>query len=190
MSYASHPVRLCGERLILDFLNTADWAADGGVVHEKLATPADVDRWMTAAGLDGVSGPKTARELTRLKTFRAALRAMILQVAGEEGEIPDGIRAVNTALRGIRGDVLAETGSPAAASAAGVPLQAVLAISAAAVLADPRERARIKVCPGDNCGWLFLDETRNARRRWCSMETCGNRAKARRHYRRSQAEGG
>lgn len=32
------------------------------------------------------------------------------------------------------------------------------------------------------CGWLFLDTSRNRSRRWCSMETCGNRAKARRHY--------
>ncbi len=34
------------------------------------------------------------------------------------------------------------------------------------------------------CGWLFLDTSRNRSRRWCSMETCGNRAKAMRHYRR------
>ncbi|WP_299396564.1 CGNR zinc finger domain-containing protein [Pelagibius sp.] len=186
MSYASHPVRLCGERLILDFLNTADWAADGEVVHEKLATPADVDRWMAAAGLDGVAGPKTARELARLKAFRAALRATVLKVAGGKDGARDGVRAVNTALRGIRNDALAEAGGPAAVSAAG-RLQAVLAISAAALLADPRERVRIKICPADNCGWLFVDETRNGRRRWCSMETCGNRAKARRHYQRSQA---
>ncbi|HIC80680.1 MAG TPA: hypothetical protein EYP07_06905, partial [Kiloniellaceae bacterium] len=182
MSYATHPVRLCGERLILDFLNTADWAADGGVVHEKLATPADVDRWTAAAGLDGVTGPKTARELARLKTFRAAVRATVLQVADGDRDVQDGIRALNAALRGIRGDVLSETGGPVAVAAAG-GLQAVLAISAAALLTDPRDRARIKICPGDNCGWLFVDETRNARRRWCSMETCGNRAKARRHYR-------
>ncbi|MEM7117400.1 MAG: ABATE domain-containing protein [Chloroflexota bacterium] len=36
------------------------------------------------------------------------------------------------------------------------------------------------------CGWLFLDVSRNRSRRWCSMETCGNRAKAMRHYRRTK----
>ena len=36
------------------------------------------------------------------------------------------------------------------------------------------------------CGWLFLDTSRNRSRRWCSMETCGNRAKAMRHYRRTK----
>lgn len=44
----------------------------------------------------------------------------------------------------------------------------------------------IKECPGDDgCGWLFVDTSRNYRRRWCDMEGCGNRAKARRHYERT-----
>jgi predicted RNA-binding Zn ribbon-like protein len=47
------------------------------------------------------------------------------------------------------------------------------------------ERRRIKECPApDGCGWLFLDASKNAARRWCDMRTCGNIAKARRHYRR------
>jgi predicted RNA-binding Zn ribbon-like protein len=45
---------------------------------------------------------------------------------------------------------------------------------------------RVGQCADDRCGWLFLDVSRNGSRRWCSMEACGNRAKARRHYRRSQ----
>jgi predicted RNA-binding Zn ribbon-like protein len=46
---------------------------------------------------------------------------------------------------------------------------------------------RIRECPGQgNCGWLFLDLSKNASRRWCDMRVCGNRAKARRHYARAQ----
>ena len=41
---------------------------------------------------------------------------------------------------------------------------------------------RLKVCSDDNCGWLFVDMSKNKSRRWCSMKDCGNRAKARRHY--------
>src|ERR671930_579256 len=45
---------------------------------------------------------------------------------------------------------------------------------------------RVRECPGDDtCGWLFLDTSRNGSRRWCDMRTCGNRAKARRYYRRA-----
>jgi len=45
----------------------------------------------------------------------------------------------------------------------------------------------VGVCPGEGCGWLFFDTSKNRSRRWCAMEDCGNRAKARRHYRRSRA---
>src|SRR5581483_5720104 len=47
--------------------------------------------------------------------------------------------------------------------------------------------ARVRECDGASCTWLFLDESRNRSRRWCSMESCGNRAKARRHYRKRRA---
>jgi predicted RNA-binding Zn ribbon-like protein len=44
---------------------------------------------------------------------------------------------------------------------------------------------KVRQCEDDRgCGWLFVDESRAQRRRWCSMGDCGNRAKARRHYRR------
>jgi predicted RNA-binding Zn ribbon-like protein len=46
------------------------------------------------------------------------------------------------------------------------------------------EAQRVSECRGDDCGWLFVDQTRNHSRHWCSMDGCGNRAKARRHYAR------
>jgi predicted RNA-binding Zn ribbon-like protein len=42
------------------------------------------------------------------------------------------------------------------------------------------------MCGGGLCGWLFLDESRGKRRRWCDMKDCGNREKARRYYRQQQ----
>lgn len=61
-----------------------------------------------------------------------------------------------------------------------------IARSAADLLVSP-ELARVTQCDGSNCTWLFLDQSRTRNRRWCSMESCGNRAKARRHYHRSKA---
>jgi predicted RNA-binding Zn ribbon-like protein len=46
--------------------------------------------------------------------------------------------------------------------------------------------ARLRQCANRECGWLFLDTTKNNSRRWCSMEECGSRDKARRYYRRSR----
>jgi predicted RNA-binding Zn ribbon-like protein len=40
---------------------------------------------------------------------------------------------------------------------------------------------RIRICAADNCGLLFVDASRPGKRRWCSMERCGNRAKIRTH---------
>lgn len=46
---------------------------------------------------------------------------------------------------------------------------------------------RVKECP--SCGWLFLDGTKNGKRRWCSMEDCGSQVKALEYYYRKKKEG-
>jgi predicted RNA-binding Zn ribbon-like protein len=58
---------------------------------------------------------------------------------------------------------------------------------AAADLLLSDDIANVRVCASDACAWLFLDTTKNHRRRWCDMKTCGNRVKARRHYERVKA---
>ena len=54
----------------------------------------------------------------------------------------------------------------------------------AAELLTSGELQRVRECAGDSCNWLFLDMSKNRSRRWCDMNDCGNRAKARRHYQR------
>ena len=61
--------------------------------------------------------------------------------------------------------------------AVGLPV----AISAVDLLTSS-DLGRVKICPAHQCEWLFLDDSRNGTRRWCSMAECGNRAKARLHY--------
>ena len=46
---------------------------------------------------------------------------------------------------------------------------------------------QVRECADDTCGWLFLDLSKNASRRWCNMADCGNRAKARRYRARKKA---
>jgi predicted RNA-binding Zn ribbon-like protein len=59
---------------------------------------------------------------------------------------------------------------------------------AAAELLLSEDLEHLRMCAADDCAWLFLDRTRNQRRRWCDMKTCGNRVKARRHYEKLKAE--
>jgi predicted RNA-binding Zn ribbon-like protein len=47
----------------------------------------------------------------------------------------------------------------------------------------------VRWCEAPDCEWLFLDHSRNRSRRWCDMNSCGNRAKARRHYQRTASKG-
>jgi len=60
-------------------------------------------------------------------------------------------------------------------------------VRSAAELLTGSELARVKFCPGEGCGWLFLDTTRNGTRRWCEMDVCGSRAKMRRYHQRRRA---
>lgn len=170
MTYANdHPVRAVAGRLALDFLNTADWAPNGCVAHEKIETAADLATWLAAVGLPDAVMPEDVGQVHKLRAqLRRALR--------REGEYQPEVGPFAVALSEYR--------------VRQRPILELVALSALSLLADPREMARIKTCPGDSCGWMFLDETKNARRRWCCMETCGNRAKAARHYARGRAARG
>ena len=49
------------------------------------------------------------------------------------------------------------------------------------MLGTPAERDRVRICESDTCSARFYDRSPAGKRRWCSMQTCGNAAKARRH---------
>ncbi len=57
---------------------------------------------------------------------------------------------------------------------------------AATDLLTSHELKIVRFCEAPDCEWLFLDRSRNRSRRWCDMTSCGNRAKARRHYQRAR----
>ncbi len=181
MTYADgYPIKLVAGRLALDFLNTADWSEDGAVVREFISGADDVRAWMAKAVPERVPVPE---DIGALHTLRAALRALLTGGDGTEA-----ISLINRLLHDMPAETLRIEGGQVLSGSA-TTLPQFVAASALAILTDPREVERVKCCPGDACGWLFLDETRNARRRWCMMETCGNRAKARRNYARRKQVG-
>src|SRR3989442_8269959 len=63
-----------------------------------------------------------------------------------------------------------------------------IARSAADLLTSDEQRQLVRECGAPDCLWLFLDTTKNRSRQWCSMQSCGNREKARRHYQRLRAQ--
>jgi len=159
--------KLVAGRLALDFVNTADWAGDGTVLKDRIATLDDLQVWQQQAGLPDAHWDGT---LDQLRDFRRLLRVSILG---------GGPAVLSISLEG--------TTAPVVPWLRKQSLRDLITISALSVLADPRELDRVKKCPGHDCGWIFLDETKNARRKWCLMEVCGNRAKSTRHYARKVA---
>jgi predicted RNA-binding Zn ribbon-like protein len=182
--------RLLGGALCLDFANTIDWAADGSErpAHtEALAEPADVAAWGARVGLVDVGLRVTGRELTAARELRRATHDTLAAVAA--GREPDGA-ALETLRRhyaeAIGAAELRRNGGWGFAWHGDDPrrVRFAAAVDAVELLRDSTRLARVRECPGNDCGWLFLDAS--GRRRWCSMEVCGSRAKMRRLYARKR----
>lgn len=192
-----------GGRLCLDFVNTVNGTrARPG---EWLVDYPTLVRWGREVG---VLSPGRARKLlqrardrpaeaepalvTALETREALFRIFEAAVRGRTPDPPDLDRvndATSRALARLR--VIPEGAGFAWEPEGEDGLDALLGpiVRDAADLLVSEDLARVKECDGHDCTWLFVDESRNRSRRWCDMAVCGNRMKARRHYRRRR-EGG
>ncbi|MFY9929055.1 MAG: ABATE domain-containing protein [Streptosporangiaceae bacterium] len=192
-----------GRREYLDsYQALAAWGRHAGIIS------ADAEVGLRDAA--AADPPEADRVLRRAVRLREALYEIFTRAASGQEPSPADLDVLQAELTGalahirlahdrLTHDRLAHNRLAAAGSGfgwsweeAGPRLDQVLwpvSWSAADLLVQgPLER--IRECPGqDNCGWLFLDLTKNASRRWCDMRVCGNRAKARRHYARVQAAG-
>jgi len=149
------------------------WGAD------LLATPRSLARWLERRALLAAG-----RELTRHDVRRAiALREGLRELARGSPT------ALNHAASGIPVELRFTAAEPhlvaGAASGLDHALAVILSVTASAMIDG--SWTRLKVCPGEHCGWAFYDSSRNRSGRWCSMSVCGGRAKARAHYRRRHA---
>ncbi len=143
-----------GERLAVDLLNTV--VVQDGRVRDLLQGPRDVAAWAEAAG--GTPPP--------------GLIALLNRHLARDPEVTD--------VTASRGTVVTRR------RPAGAPLDRLygaVARSTAELLAgdDPR---RLRKCANPACRLMFYDVSKAGRRRWCSMRTCGGRAKVRAFYRR------
>ena len=195
------PFEFSGGALCLDFANTLGDRPQA--LKERLRGLDDLLRWAWEAGilddaerarlvLEAARHPRSAREaLSRAIALREAVYRVFSALAA--GRAPghadlEGInRDLGLALRHLRVEAT-EDGFGWAWSRPGAGFGHVVwpvARSAAELLTSP-DTVRVRECAEESCGWLFLDRSHARRRRWCDMKICGNRAKARRHYRRTK----
>jgi predicted RNA-binding Zn ribbon-like protein len=187
-----------------DFLNTLD--TEDGFPVEKLPTLDLALGWFADRGLIHVEGADRARreaadrpdvaerDIERVHTVRGALREVADAVV--EHRVPRGsaLSEVNRALhaRQVIELVAASDGVHVDHRHVGDPVDDALARLSDAMVREltSGQPERIRVCASDTCNWVFYDASRTARRRWCDMATCGNRAKQARHRARTKADAG
>jgi predicted RNA-binding Zn ribbon-like protein len=195
-------LKLLGGRLSLDFANTADWHATGQPI-EFLTNYAELVAWSQHAGI--VTGAQAQHLLEAAARRPAEACAVLARTIALREAIYRLFSAIAHGLAPQASDLalfnaelsLGSTHSRILQTAGGFAwdwlgdgdaLDQMLwpVLHDAAELLTSEELNRVGQCGDDRCGWLFLDLSRNRSRRWCSMQDCGNRAKARRHYLRSR----
>jgi predicted RNA-binding Zn ribbon-like protein len=203
------PVKFVGGRLCLDFVNTAGGRVRRGgrgpdyadaVIRDKIASYEDLLAWSVLAGcvdrrragalarMAARETPEAANAMARAIRLREALYRIFKCVI--EGWRPpesdvDILRQELSAARSHQylTGLKAQDGRFAWTFPDRpdefdrilwpVPLSA-------AELLTSGDLDRLGQCAGADCGWMFLDTSRNQRRQWCDMQDCGNRAKVNR----------
>ena len=189
--------------LCLDFANTLEWHA-GDHPDEHMPDYFSMLSWGEGAG---IISPEKATHLRQLAPgdedeaaaaydqairLREAVYRIFSQYYHKEEVKPDDVQVLNAILSQSLPHL------QVVSSTAGFDWdwseesqdfnQVIWPVArSAAELLTSEQLNRVRVCEDDRgCGYLFIDTTRNHSRRWCSMESCGNRAKARRHYARQR----
>jgi predicted RNA-binding Zn ribbon-like protein len=179
--------------LLQSFLNThfdlvEEWGADLLAGSERLR------EWFSRRGLvDAAVRPPSGAQVARSIAVREGLREL-----ARRNRDPDVTAdpAALVRMNAVAADLSLGLGlgperivlfTQQAGSLDGA-LASLLAVAMRAMI-DGRWQ-RLKTCPGEHCGWVFYDHSRNNSGRWCSMAVCGGRTKAKAHYRRRLRAGG
>jgi predicted RNA-binding Zn ribbon-like protein len=196
-------IRLVGGVSVLDYLNTCDGRRPGTslkAVVDKLSNLEEIVHWFLHAGLIGEaeharcvalvqqSSWHSLTAFRQLIGFRESLYRLFLPVALGEAVESGELAALNEVMVSTASQrVLVPTAVGFAWSwrscetldgmTAG--FMGRIAVQAASLLTSP-ELARLKLCALSDCDWLFMDTSKNGSRRWCQMNVCGAKEKARR----------
>ena len=140
--------------------------------RELLATPADLDRWLVASDLASAKPHSTDQDVKLARELRESIYVIAIGRASTADR--DRLNAV--AAAGAAPPQLDASGKLVRSGTA-AQLLGSLAQQAVELFGGPNF-SRVRQCEGDGCARLFVDLSRSGARRWCSMESCGNRAKA------------
>ncbi|MBA2506452.1 MAG: CGNR zinc finger domain-containing protein [Thermoleophilaceae bacterium] len=169
--------------LVREFVNSID------IEHgpEELTDPKALGAWLRKRDLLAANVKLTQPDLDRAIAVREALRAVLLAHNGQELE-PATIRTLNDvgcdAPFKLRFHEDADPELVTQGEGVDKALGSLMGIVAASIADDTWER--LKACPWHTCLWAFYDNSKNRSGTWCSMEECGNRAKAKAYRERQK----
>ena len=187
--------------LCLDFANTLSYR--GGAAEESLHDFGELIHWCAGKGLLTADGCERAlRWSDRHPEQAAAIFAdaiairevsyrIFFAIAARKTPEPRAVAALNRALQVAPARRVLARGNQGFGwqidrdGSSAPTLLAPVLWSAGDLMVSP-DTIRLRHCSNDKCLWLFLDDSKNGSRRWCSMQACGNRAKAHRHYVRTR----
>lgn len=191
-------LRFDGGILCLDFINTID-NRKKKEAHDYLTGFKTLLEWY---GYTGILSPKIIHTLERLakdypqkamvvfeksRQLRELLHQLFLAVISGKNPAPADLVLFNTyigeaysniEMGWLAGKAKLQFNAPALEQVYWWP------VKSAVELYTSGNTGRVKECPA--CGWLFLDQSRNGSRKWCSMSTCGDVDKVTRNYQRTK----
>ena len=189
-------VKFIGGALCLDFVNTVDAWVEGRVRSDKIETGQDLLAWSKLAGIGKVEmeTSQTAGSMVpRARVLRDSIYRIMRSVLKHRTPPAADLAVFNCELaiayshrqlQYSRGRLLWTWSG----SAGGLDRVLWSVVDSAANLLTSADVSRLRECGGTDCGWLFLDTTRNHSRHWCDMGDCGNLAKVRRFRARQDSK--
>jgi predicted RNA-binding Zn ribbon-like protein len=177
--------------LCLEFANTRYWRGQASPT-ETLNSAEDLAGW-AATNVAREARAPARKEFERAIELRETIYRLFEATARRKAPAPRDLDRLNEALAdapartSLRRERTGFAWDVDLRGSTALGLLAPVLWTAGDLLAGDK-LDKVKRCANPECGWLFLDDSRAGKRRWCSMSSCGNRAKARRHYHRTHAE--
>jgi predicted RNA-binding Zn ribbon-like protein len=169
--------------LVQDFVNSRELRP----AVEELGTPQDLSAWLGAHGVLEPGAPVTAAELAEATRVREALRDLLAAKVGLEVDVDAAKAEIDAAARRAGLELRFDPTCPRVEPTVGGVRGAIgrILVEVYDEMVDGTWE-RMKACKADDCRWAFLDTSKNKSRAWCSMESCGNRAKVNAYRQRHQ----
>lgn len=192
-----------GLGLCLDFTDTVDWRTSNHA-EDGLKTYEDLLAWSTKRGLVSkayqtklgslVAGNQALgrKVMADAHELREAIYHIFSAIAHEKKADRKDIELMNTHLaKGLSKLSVRNTGEQYTwtwrdTNAADMMLWPIARSAADLLTSDELERVKECANEEEGCGSLFLDCSKSGTKKWCSMKSCGNRAKVRAWYERHE----